>query len=174
MKPKKQGCWLGTPLKGYKKVRTVDNKSTLEFSNEKDFVIESFELFATGQYSMDEVRKKMNAKGFKISKQIFINMLRNVGYIGKVIVPESDYEPVQLLNALHPPLISDELFAKVQDLILGRKKNFKKSQDINPELALRGILICPFCGSILTGSGSQNRIKKKYYYYHCQNGCKFG
>ena len=38
-------------------------------------------------------------------------------------------------------------------------------------MPLRGHLNCNDCGGVLTGSGSRGR-GGKYYYYHCQRGCK--
>jgi len=35
---------------------------------------------------------------------------------------------------------------------------------------LRGFLLCPKCGTILTGSGSSGN-GGKYYYYHCNSQC---
>ena len=39
-------------------------------------------------------------------------------------------------------------------------------------MPLRGYLICPKCGKILTGSASKGRYKY-YHYYHCTKGCTF-
>ncbi len=41
----------------------------------------------------------------------------------------------------------------------------------NAMLPLRGHLACKECGSTLTGSGSLGN-GGKYFYYHCQHGCK--
>ncbi len=40
----------------------------------------------------------------------------------------------------------------------------------NASLPLRGFLLCPECGKILTGSASKGR-NKYYSYYHCFDGC---
>ena len=40
------------------------------------------------------------------------------------------------------------------------------------ELPLRGFLICKQCGSHLTGSVSKGRLGGRYFYYHCNKGCK--
>ncbi len=37
-------------------------------------------------------------------------------------------------------------------------------------LQLRGYLICPKCGKLLTGSASKGR-NGRYYYYHCISSC---
>ncbi|HEV8083723.1 MAG TPA: recombinase zinc beta ribbon domain-containing protein [Chitinophagaceae bacterium] len=38
-------------------------------------------------------------------------------------------------------------------------------------LPLRGFLICPKCGRMLTGSGSKGCKQKYYHYYHCSSSC---
>ena len=37
-------------------------------------------------------------------------------------------------------------------------------------LPLRGFLVCPACGRMLTGSASKGR-NQYYYYYHCNASC---
>ncbi len=37
---------------------------------------------------------------------------------------------------------------------------------------MRGFLICPDCGRLLTGSSSKGQDGNKYYYYHCILPCK--
>jgi hypothetical protein len=47
-------------------------------------------------------------------------------------------------------------------------------EPIIPETPLRGFLLCPNCGRMLTGSASKGR-HNHYYYYHCISscGCRF-
>jgi site-specific DNA recombinase len=48
---------------------------------------------------------------------------------------------------------------------------FKIFRLSNASLPLRGFLICPECGKILTGSASKG-MTQYYSYYHCTTGCK--
>ncbi len=43
---------------------------------------------------------------------------------------------------------------------------------VDDNLPLRGFLICPQCGRMLTGSASKGRTKY-YHYYHCSGTCNF-
>nr|WP_262917442.1 zinc ribbon domain-containing protein [Zunongwangia pacifica] len=43
---------------------------------------------------------------------------------------------------------------------------------VDGHFPLRGFVICPDCGRMLTGSKSKGR-SQYYYYYHCSGGCKF-
>ena len=59
-----------------------------------------------------------------------------------------------------------------QDVIEGRKrKSSPNFLTIRDEFPLRGFLICPQCGKMLTASLSKGR-KDHYPYYHCLKGCK--
>src|SRR5690606_29670981 len=83
-------------------------------------------------------------------------------------------EEAYFVTGQHEPLITKELFDKVQNVIHGYKKevrlNVKVLSDSN--LPLRGFLLCSECGRILTGSASTGR-KRRYYYYHCVSSCGF-
>ena len=52
----------------------------------------------------------------------------------------------------------------------GRKKIFRIKIEAEEILQLRGYLICPNCGKLLTGSASKGR-SSYYYYYHCLASC---
>ena len=46
---------------------------------------------------------------FSISESSFLEMLRNVFYIGKILVPAYKDEPEQVVQGIHEPLISEEI-----------------------------------------------------------------
>lgn len=167
---KKAGRWVGTPPNGYSFIRE-NNISKLVFNKQKELVIESFDEMSKGIFSTDELRKRMNKKGLKCSKNQFYNLLQNKVYIGKITIPKNQEEPEITVQGLHDPLITEELFNKVQDILHGRKKPNQRIGNIDEDFPLRGHLLCPICNKQITGSKSQNRIKKKYAYYHCQK-CK--
>jgi site-specific DNA recombinase len=172
---KKEGRWLGGCLRGYKNARDEHNKPVVIPENGKmeTFVKESFELFATGNYNMEELRRIMNKRGFKISRNSFWMMLRNKGYLGKVMLKAYKDEPEQWVQGLHQPLIDEKTFYDVQDILSGRKRKMApKYITQRDEFPLRGFLKCPRCNSHLTGSPSKSRSGAKHYYYHCKKGCK--
>jgi site-specific DNA recombinase len=76
----------------------------------------------------------------------------------------------------HEPIISESLFYEVQDVLEGRKRKIRTGAKIitHDALAIRGFLICPQCGRMLTGRASKGR-HNHYYYYHCVSscGCRF-
>ena len=69
------------------------------------------------------------------------------------------------------PIVSEELFNKV-DLIYRRKKGQTAPKyGQKEELPLRGFLQCPDCGGNWSGSASKGN-GGRVFYYHCQRGCK--
>ena len=99
-------------------------------------------------------------------------MLRNIFYIGKILVPQYEDEPEEIVEGLHEPLVSDDVFYRVQDILDGKMKHKPKLRKaINPDLYLRNILICPICGHALTGSESRGN-GGLYAYYNCAHDGK--
>jgi site-specific DNA recombinase len=120
-KAKLEGCWMGTPPYGYKNHKIGKYATLIPFETKK-FVVEAFNEVATNVYSVDEVRKRLNKKGMTLTKQSFLNMLRNVVYVGKILVKEYKKEAEVIVKGLHEPMVSDGLFQDVQDVLEGKKK----------------------------------------------------
>jgi hypothetical protein len=169
---KKEGRWVSTAPKGYQYSYTPDGKPLLTPSKDASYIREAFELLSSGMYSTDHALLTLRRKSLKYAKGSFHAMLKNPVYAGYIRVEKYKDEPEQLIKAIHEPLVPKELFDTVQDILAGRRKAKPKTNTIIEHLPLRGFLQCPRCGRTLTGSGSQNRIKQRYYYYHCVPGCK--
>ncbi|MEP7257461.1 MAG: zinc ribbon domain-containing protein [Flavitalea sp.] len=58
----------------------------------------------------------------------------------------------------------------MQDILDGRKRNYRLKAVCNESLPLRGFLLCPKSNKLLTGSASKDHTKY-YSYYHCTDGC---
>ncbi|WP_157274913.1 zinc ribbon domain-containing protein [Pedobacter sp. Leaf194] len=56
------------------------------------------------------------------------------------------------------------------DVLNGRNKPKKTTISSPDALPLRGFLICPNCGYMLSGSASKG-YSKHYHYYHCFSEC---
>ncbi len=172
---KKEGRWLGACLKGYKNIRDENNRPIIapEGGAKEALVKRAFSEFATGLYNIEELRLKLYKEGLKATRNSFWEFLRNKGYIGKVLVPTYKSEPAHWVDGIHKPLIDDDTFYAVQDILEGRKKKLpNKFQTVRDEFPLRGFLICPRCGRNLTASSSKGRHGGLFYYYHCSHGCK--
>ncbi len=160
------GRWMGKAPYGY-----INNKETklIEIHSVTSLiVIEAFELMATGTFTAEEVRLLLKKKGLKIGKNQFLNLLRNKFYIGIIELKEYKDEPAMTIQGLHEPLISEQLFNRVQWVFASRKRASGLNKARREELPLRGFLVCPNCRRLLTGSASKSRNKQLHLYYHCQ------
>ncbi len=164
----------GMPPKGYSKDSSAAKTPLLIPNQEAPLIGEAFEMFSTGLYTAEQVRKICLKKGLKIGKTQFGLLLRNPVYIGKIYVPELDQEPTCLVDGVHQGIIPEKTFSNVQRILLQREKgntHLIAKEKYREELPLRGHLKCSDCGCNLTGSLPSGN-GGKYAYYHCQHGCK--
>ena len=166
-------CYNKAP-RGYKNKHRVDKDGMIiekyvEFSEEAKSIRKAFEEFAKGTISADYARRRYCPK---IAESTFLGMLRNPFYIGKIKVPEYNGIPSHLVDGRHEPLVSEDTFQRIQDLLDGKKKGKPKlSKPTNPDLFLRKFLVCPICGHALTGATSRGN-GGQYTYYNCCHNAK--
>jgi len=130
-----------------------------------------FDQIAEGVYNTEQIYKMAVKKGFPTVKSLFWTAIRNPVYCGKIFIPKHKEEEAHFVKATHEPIISELLYYQVQDVLDGRKRvPYKPKIVTNENLPLRGFLICPDCGKLLTGSRSKGHTKY-YTYYHCTTGC---
>lgn len=165
----RQGRWVWKAPKGYLNDTVT---KTIVKSDDAHFVKKAFNEVAAGIRPVEEVRRELVKSGFECSKQQFYNLLRNVFYYGKIKIEAWKDEPEQIVPGIHQPIISEELFQRVQAVLYGRNRKSAKPAKYNDAFPLRGHLICYACGSNLTASRSRSRNGDYYEYYHCQHGCK--
>ena len=172
---KKEGRWLGACLRGYINTRDANNRPIIapEGGEQEELVKRAFTEFASGLYNIEELRLKLQREGLKCNRNSFWKLLRNKGYIGKVLVPAYKDEPAHWVDGVHEAIIDNDTFYTVQDILEGRRKKLpNKFQTIREEFPLRGFLTCSKCGRTLTASSSRGKMGTLFYYYHCSKGCK--
>jgi site-specific DNA recombinase len=127
------------------------------------FVRRAFDLYASGNYSLNQVRERLLQEGFcfrekrpKINKSSLELMLKNIFYTGDFIMKGKFYK------GKHTPLISLAMFERVQEVFdLANKPKLTKKNFV-----FSGLMTCEYCGCSIT-----SEIKKgRYVYYHCTNG----
>lgn len=170
---KKEGRVMGIAPIGYSNKISEDGKKYIAIKESEASIMRwVFKELAKGKINTQEIWGLAIDKGLKCSKNAFWGSVRNPVYCGKVFVPKYKEEESQLVKGQHEPLISESLFYDVQDVLDSRKKKRKTTVTVDPALLLRGHLICPKCGRLLTGSASKGR-NQHYHYYHCRLGCTF-
>lgn len=165
-----EGRWISVPPVGYKFIYDEKQKPLLVKSEKAPLIKKAFELVAEGNYCVEEVRKLLLKKGLQSQRSNFARLLKNPVYCGKIAIKGYKNEHEEIVKGIHEGIVSEELFYQVQDVLSGKKKSHAKPAAKSESLPLRGFLVCPDCGRILTGSASKGRTLR-YHYYHCQRGC---
>lgn len=154
----KQGYYPQKAPVGYINIKNESGKKVIEIDEKKaPFVKKVFELYASGAYSVSQIRAKLFQDGFNhnlkpYSKARLLFVLKDVFYIGKF-----EYNGV-IYDGKHDPLIDVELFNHVQKMF-----NVSKARSHEVEFPYVGLIKCGHCGCQLTAE-----LKKgKYVYYHC-------
>jgi DNA invertase Pin-like site-specific DNA recombinase len=169
------GCWVGTKLYGYDRDWSIKDTETTKKknatltpnANDSKVVVDIFNWFTLNFYSAEVIRKEVFRKyNKKFSKQMILDILKNVGYVGKVKVKPYKKEPEQIVIGLHPAIIENDLFDLAQDTLKGKtRKHIRK--DKCEAFPLKGILKCCVCNLSLTASITPKKNGNKYPYYHC-------
>ncbi len=166
---KREGNYVAKPPKGYNpRKRSLDD--VIEPNEDAHFILKAFEDVANNDSPIDHVRQSLNKKGFNCSKNHFINnILKNPVYIGKIAIRDKD-GVLELIEGKHKAIVSEELFERVQNILNNKQRRVQKTKSIDPDLVLRGFLLCNNCGKKLTGSKSGGN-GGKYAYHHCATPC---
>lgn len=94
-----------------------------------------------GFLAADQIRKKMNANSpKKLSSSSFHVAIRNPVYYGKIFIEKHKEEEAHFVTGQHEPLITKELFDKVQTVLDGKRRLERPNTKILSDalLPLRG------------------------------------
>ncbi|MEK7498181.1 MAG: recombinase family protein, partial [Patescibacteria group bacterium] len=162
----RRGEFIGKAPLGYLNSKINNSTNIVPDPEKVHFVIKLFQEFSTGNYSvMDMVRKaeSWNLKsvfGRPIAKSGMYTLLKRHLYYG-MYKHAGEYH-----QGSYEPLISKELFDKVQGILVDRTKPRRK----NWVHAYTNLLKCPECGCSITSSTKVKSYKragntKSYTYY---------
>lgn len=170
-KAMKEGRVMGMAPRGYKNGLDSDGKKRIYPNEDAKTIIWIFNEIYKAVNSPATIRRMCNQKGFKISRSRFYLLIRDPVYCGNISIPAYKNEEAIVVKGIHEPLISEELFDAVQDVLNGRVRKIGYKVCAKPELPLRGFVDCPQCGGKLTGSASKGGSGIRHFYYHCKDGC---
>jgi len=171
------GRWPYKAPLGYRNIIGAKEGPNIEPDPETgSLIVKAFELMGTGSHSTADALRRVTqlglktAKGKPVTAQTFQKTLVNPLYKGVIRLPEWDFTGPGNFT----PLVSAELFDRVQDILSGRRPNLTEYQRNHPDFPLRVFVRCAHCGAGITGSYSTGRDKTKHYpYYHCRTkGCR--
>ena len=158
-----QGIWPSQAPIGFKNVEGPNKKRIIVQDEVRaPLVKRMFELYATGLYSTKDVAKEAariglvhRKSGSKLGKAVMYDILNNPIFYGDF------YWKGVLYNGTHEPIISKELFDKVQ-LVFKRRSSCPTGRQKH-DFLFHGLVTCGHCGCAMVAE-----IKKgKYIYYHC-------
>jgi site-specific DNA recombinase len=168
----REGRYVGCAPLGYDNIR-IAGKANIVFNSQAPLVKKTFELIAKNVLTVEDVRKQMikeglSTKGGKlVSRSQFYRLLKNSAYAGLI------FRFGEINKGVYQPLISEELFNHVQQVLNKRKKNSVRTYTINnPDFPLRRFVVHS-SGLKLTGSWSQGKTKKYAYYRFLRKGLEF-
>ncbi len=182
------GCYVANAPYGYRKT-TVDRRPTLEiYEPEAKFVRIMFSMYADG-YGCQSIASQVNAMGARphrsdaFSRNSVAQILRNPAYIGKIVWDQKTHirrnangipkhiticnprEKWTVADGLHPPIIEEELYGKVQGIMAGRYHPARNDGTVRSPLA--GLVKCANCGKHM-----QRLVMKGQAYLLCtRKGC---
>lgn len=152
--------WLPTkPPLGYKTIGDKGHKIHILDEKTSPFVKRIFEMYSSGNYSMSAVLEitytegLRNRSGSKLVKSQIEKLLKDPFYYGAIRWNEGIFD-----NGKHEPIISREIFDKVQDI-----RTKKKTPHYNRhQFQFRKMFQCGECNGTITAE-----IQKGIVYYHC-------
>lgn len=152
--------WLPTrsPL-GYKTVGESGHKIHVVDESTAPYLRRMFELYASGNYSLTALIETLHKEGFrtrsnrKMQKSRIATLLQEPFYYGAMKWNDALFE-----KGAHEPLISKELFDKVQNV----RTRSSAPQYNRHKFQFSKMFKCGECGGTVTAE-----IQKGIVYYHC-------
>jgi len=177
----KEGLWSHSLPTGLKRASEEVNGKVakrIEFDSTRDrasLVQQMFRLFATGSYTRMQITEEMrklglrSRKGKPLSVSQIEDMLRDPKYTGRQFRWKGELRD---WAEDCPPLIPQELFDEVQDVLESKRRGaVKRGKDFK----YKGLLTCDFCGCEVIGDPHEKTLRrtgetKTYIYYRCTGG----
>jgi site-specific DNA recombinase len=158
-----QGIWPTKAPLGYLNVLGADGKRIIApDSSVASIIAKIFEWCAPGGLSLEEVADTARAAGLSYRRtgatvpvSAVHTILHNRIYTGEFVWKGGIYK------GRHEPLISVELFERVQAALNSRQR--KKLRRVKNDFAFSTLVRCGHCGCALTGDVKKGR----YIYYRC-------
>lgn len=154
--------WLPTkPPLGYKTIGDKGHKIHIVDTDVARFIVKAFELYASGNYSMEKLRTQLHQEGFrtragnKLPKSRIEALLNDPFYYGAM-----KWNDILYTSGKHEPIVTRELFDKAQE-VRTRKLAPKYSRH---QFQFKKMMRCGECDGQITAE-----IQKGIVYYHCNH-----
>ncbi len=154
-----KGIWANRAPLGY--LNDKVEKTILLDATIAPYIRRTFELYATGSYSILDVSNTLYKEGLrtpsgkKVYRGMIYRILNNPFYSGVMRMDG------KLYAGNHEPIISKSLYDDAQYVLSGKSRSCTQKLFF----PLRGFMHCGACGCLLTAT-----LKKGHHYYYCTNG----
>ena len=164
----REGQWIFNVPIGYAKEYGAHGKIKEIVINEKGKLIrKAFQWKANERLSNLEILDRLSAMGYTTNDSTLSNMFKNPFYCGIIassLIPGEYYKGKNF-----PPIVSRELYQKVNGILSERFEKGKHKKEIE-QLPLKLFVCCDSCEQPYTGYENK---KKAIHYYKCRTkGCK--
>ena len=159
----KAGRWLWVAPLGY--LNEKKSKTIVTDPERAPLVRKAFELIAESDHKssfrLTTAMGLTTRSSRPVPKQTFSRMIRNEFYAGWITNNGTR------IKGTHDPLISEELFARVQ----AKLSRGTPHKQVNEDFPLRGFVRCAGCGTKLTAGMAKGRTERYARYWCWQKGC---
>lgn len=141
--------------------------------NEAEIIRMIFSKYLLGQHKRaiaDELNTigAKTQRGKQFTSQYITYILSNPTYTGKIRYTDGDIIRGCIVQGAHEPIISDDVFERVQEKIKQERQKYPKNYNHRKEeFYFRGIIRCSNCGGTLTRAG----IGRLQCYKYAQGNC---
>lgn len=162
-----RGEWVGNCPVGYMYSPTSTRKAQkIIFSEKSKYLRKAFEWKLNENLSHSEISVRLEKHGVRVNRRRLTEILRNPFYCGYI---SHNLLNGELVRGNHDPLITEELFLQVNDLLKSNVQGYKHKKE-DEAIPLKRFIICETCNTAYTGYVVK---KKGLYYYKCNRiGCK--
>ncbi|TAL50093.1 recombinase family protein [Patescibacteria group bacterium] len=161
---------------GYKRIKTKKgeepNTQDLIIDRKKATIVrEMYELYATGNYSLQDIAVRLNGRGLLTRKNnqftysSIKTMLQNRAYLGLVPAAKPDQ---QELAGKHKAIVSEELYDRVQLMFKARTKTKGRPPAKHRFYLLQGLVFCYRCYDRIKGKEDVPHTSKMLPTMYCE------
>jgi site-specific DNA recombinase len=169
-KMRRDGLWVSKVPLGYRRDTDVLGNTTIIIDPERGHIVTKlFELYATGNYSLQTIREEAISMGLRTptgaipSKSTIEIMLKNTFHCGIAVSSKCPPYP-----HIYPRTTTPEIFAQCKAVREGKNRNQPKFA--SKDFAFQGMLTCPNCGCLLSPEMHKKPSGLVFIYYSCNNG----
>jgi len=142
-------------------------------NQEADFVRRLFKMYQNN-HGIQKIAEKLNEEGKPFNVTTIHYILTNHQYCGKNrwnwrSKGQRTHKEI-ITDGEHEPIISEEEFDRVQEIMNRRKKRGKAATSDFP---FTGIMKCGKCGADMVGASRQQK-QRRYKFYRCSGNVNYG